>query len=904
MCELYHSDDVLQAESCDQRVISPAEDLAAERPETRQTDASVPPEPQPPKRSAKDARLLQAWGDAKGDDPRIATYLKARGLASDENCGLRWAEYFKFGDEGTHPALLAEIQRRGETIGYFAQAMLTDGSSPADIKEPARTWGLDSQEAKGKLSGSGPLFRDPESGVDRLFVTVDVETALAFHQATGGASLAVVKAKSLANFTLGKSLPKSISGGVDDVFLCPAENEKDQAVKLAEELTKDNHEVRILPPRNGGWVSAGPEAIRAAVAAAEELPPWRKTEAKNERPKATGDYVRDAEGLFQAIEDEDGRPVKGRKLANFHMRIIGEENRDPGNGEPCDKKFLVEATRGSVTKTAAVEVGKFASLDWVHQELGGNFTVEPGGPKVKDFIRYAAEKASPDPIPPIHVYRHTGWAKIGEEWGYLTASGAIGEHGPIPGVRVELDANLRRYNLPEALPWGSDPRGSKELCEAVRASLKIVATLNRDELTIPALAATYRAVLGKSDSSVFLAGTTGHRKSSLAALCMQHFGAGWAYNALPETWTSTPNAIEAIAFFVKDALLVIDDYNPTNAKHEATLGETCDRIFRNKSAHAGRGRLDRIANLRPARPARAFLMTTGEMFPAVAHSLTARLVCLDVKSKDDLPLANMVRLGDVGRKGQYALAMAGFVQWLAPRVPDLPNQIEALQKAWRLRLPAEGHSRTPEHLADLAAGWEMWLEFAEDVGAISPTERETLRQRGEIAFRSLVAVQTATQAIQKPTTRFLELLRAALKAGRCYLSFDDRTVACEDFGWKQRIAGGAFVNDGSRVGSYDAQFVYLDPKATLTAANEFARAGGESLLPADATAMGKHLLADGLLVSVDRDRTTFQRREGGQQVRVWKLRRGTLLNAGSLPEDADPADLTPACRQTVAGEWD
>src|SRR5437867_2728114 len=79
---------------------------------------------------------------------------------------------------------------------------------------------------------------------------------------------------------------------------------------------------------------------------------------------------------------------------------------------------------------------------------------------------------------------------------------------------------------------------------------------------VPLLAAVYRAVLAPCDFSLHVCGHTGFFKTEVAALCQQHYGAGLDARHLPASWLSTGNALEAVAFTAKDALLVVDDFSP------------------------------------------------------------------------------------------------------------------------------------------------------------------------------------------------------------------------------------------------------------------------------------------------------------------------------------------------------
>src|SRR5262249_42736030 len=140
------------------------------------------------------------------------------------------------------------------------------------------------------------------------------------------------------------------------------------------------------------------------------------------------------------------------------------------------------------------------------------------------------------------IYTHTGWRKIDGRWTFLHAGGAIEGTGTgsIADVNVRLAGQMSRYEL-------RLPANSESLAIAVRASLKL-AELGPAPISLPLLAAPYRAVLGEPDFALHLAGETGAFKSEIAALHQQHFGPAMDRLHLPGAWSSTGNALEALAF--------------------------------------------------------------------------------------------------------------------------------------------------------------------------------------------------------------------------------------------------------------------------------------------------------------------------------------------------------------------
>ena len=64
--------------------------------------------------------------------------------------------------------------------------------------------------------------------------------------------------------------------------------------------------------------------------------------------------------------------------------------------------------------------------------------------------------------------------------------------------------------------------------------------------------------------------------------------------------------------------------------------------------------------------------------------------------------------------------MAGYLRWLAPRIDDLRRTLPERQRALRDEFVRQGqHNARPEVAASIMIGWETFLGFAEDVGALS-----------------------------------------------------------------------------------------------------------------------------------------------------------------------------------------
>ncbi|HZJ02829.1 MAG TPA: DUF927 domain-containing protein, partial [Thermoleophilia bacterium] len=213
-----------------------------------------------------------------------------------------------------------------------------------------------------------------------------------------------------------------------------------------------------------------------------------------------------------------------------------------------------------------------------------------------------------------------------------------------------------------------------------------------------AIAATYRAPLGAADFSLALTGRTGYGKSELAALAQQHFGESMDARHLPGSWSSTANALEALAFHAKDAVLTLDDFNPVGTGYDvARTHKEADRVLRAQGNSSGRMRMRADASLRTQRPPRGLILMTGEDVPR-GHSLRARVFVLEV-GPDSIAWDELSSAQQAAASGVYAEAMSAYVQWLSP---ERTNAYQKRVRELRDELQRGGHKRTPEIVANLA----------------------------------------------------------------------------------------------------------------------------------------------------------------------------------------------------------
>ena len=315
------------------------------------------------------------------------------------------------------------------------------------------------------------------------------------------------------------------------------------------------------------------------------LTPLRQ-EIRAAKPKKTsaGEYRLVGGRIVHVCLDKNGEIE--RPLGNFSAHIIEQISRDDGLERMLYFTLEGALADGSPLARTEIKADSFAAMNWVVSSWGIKAVIYAGF-STKDHMRCAIQLLS-DRVKHRQVYTHLGWRQINGEWLYLHCNGAIGAKGMITDVEVEPPDALNRYVLPA-------PPAGEQLCRAVQASLALL-ELAPARITFPLLAAVYRSVLAPSDCSLHLVGQTGIFKSELAALSQQHFGAGMDARHLPASWASTGNALEAIAFAAKDALLVVDDFAPHgNAGDVARLNREAERVLRAQGNSSGRQRMRPMA---------------------------------------------------------------------------------------------------------------------------------------------------------------------------------------------------------------------------------------------------------------------------------------------------------------------
>ncbi|HYH67812.1 MAG TPA: hypothetical protein VD866_24155, partial [Urbifossiella sp.] len=355
-------------------------------------------------------------------------------------------------------------------------------------------------------------------------------------------------------------------------------------------------------------------------------------------------------------------------------------------------------------------------------------------------------------------------------------------------------------------------------------------------------------------------------------------------------------------FLLKDAVFVIDDFAPSESKHDADRQHrVLERMVRAQGNGSGRGRMTTRNGSRPkmtpARPPRGIIVSTAEDVPKL-QSLIARLCVLEVRRGD----VNLSRLSSHQRdadEGKYAAAMAGYLAFLAPQYGQVRAGLAAERDQLRdLFVGQLQHARTPTVTADLLLGLRYLLRFAEAVGAVTADQQAALWKRGSAACLAVARGQAEHQMAMDPVAQFPARLASILSSGKGHLAGPDgrtpaNSIPPDVWGWAPHENG--YQERGPKIGWVDADTIYLDQDAAFAALSSLYLSHGGKTLPFGQETFWKRLKGEGLLTRTEPQKTTYRWHLGGIRRAVAWVRIDTVFPADGSPKAGSVPVSDPSC---------
>ncbi len=614
-----------------------------------------------------------------------------------------------------------------------------------------------------------------------------------------------------------------------------------QYLKLRDELKKRKVPQLFL---DRTWL---PAVKRQAEGYARTSAPSNDGQQRTERYRVIAHRIHEArEHVDQATGNVS---IDWRPLCNFDARIIADVAED--DGEHVTRKLAIAGTlaTGEPLSEVTIDADDFEQMSWPIKEWGARVSIEPGR-GVKDKLRHAIQALSDAEMETRRIYAHTGWRVIDGERVFLTASGGLGREG----ISITLPPQLHNYALPQ-----------DEALDVVTAMRASIALLDVAPYTIsaPLWAAMYLATLSEiipPAFTVWVEGESGSLKSSLSAVMLNHYGAGFTEFKLPAGWDGTANSLERLCFHAKDIPLLIDDFRPvTNRFESQKLQDAASKIIRAAGNRQGRSRLDSESEFRRVFAPRGLVLATAER-GALGKSTNARLLTIDVGLGDIDP----VRLAQAqAQRAVYSYAMAGYVRWVGQRYEQLRKDLPETVNDVRARQNGNGHhKRLPGAMAALYVAFHLAMEYAIEIGAIDTAVATDREERCYAALQSISNEQAELVAAQDPAWQFLQVIVTLLRAGQVLIQ-DKDTVNSRPLG-----AEGPGVE---RIGWHDDLNVYLLSNA-FNRVVRYLQAQGEAF-PSDEITLNKELARRGIITDKKpgdgrNKQQRFDPGQSGQRVRV------------------------------------
>lgn len=587
-------------------------------------------------------------------------------------------------------------------------------------------------------------------------------------------------------------------------------------------------------------------------------PPLSKTEVEK-IAKSCLKYLKD----FYSVKD--GCLAKtGERLCNFDLRIIKEIIKDDGQAKVTCYELAGIYSNKEVIEPFVVSGSDFFNCEFI--KLIGRKAIPVVGPFIREHIRSAIQELSEN-VKSETIYTHTGFRVIGGENVFLHSGGALGASGNNENIKVDLMmSQLSAYCL--------EHEGNQEQIKLSIRSMIETIKVAPEHVSIPSIAMNFRTPLASIcpvPNVTFITGPTGSLKSTFLALKLSSFGRSFSHQRLPGNFESTANSIENIGFRLKDLPFGIDDLAPDGSLSDIqSKSKVAGKIIRGVSngEGAGRNRMNKDNSLQIPNYFRGSIDMTAEDV-VKGSSLRARLSILPL-SHGDVDKSLLLKFQEMALNGVFVKCMSAYISWLCPQLENLRKVVpKRLVELRNQATQASGHMRTPEAIANMALGFELFLRFAIEKDAISADEATKLNAQAWNAFRVIDEIQKVYLTSEDPCLNFIGYLRAAMGMGKAHMKNYHNHMAApftyEAFGWSNDLTAGELRPKGVSIGWVDFPEgeIMFEPDSAYMVAQEIARAQGGSINLTRDT-MWKRLAEGGyILKSESEGKNTLKRTPDG-----------------------------------------
>lgn len=461
------------------------------------------------------------------------------------------------------------------------------------------------------------------------------------------------------------------------------------------------------------------------------------------------------------------------------------------------------------------------------------------------------------------LYQHTGYTVIDGERVFLNGGNSVTAEGMTDKYNVVFGGQLSNYRFTAERHEERYNTLLKLLPSTAPVSL-IYAGLGLSFLT--PLNALLREIGIEPRFILYFTGKTGTRKTTMATLFLNFFGAFDNGTAPPAGFRDTANAVEKKFALTDSTLVLLDDRIPsTTAKVRAQMESMEQSVARQIGDRSGRARMNADGSLKPTyRPNCNLIITAEESFSNVGESAIARSISVELKPGD----INLEALTEIQQKAIHLNeCMGDYIQYVLKEWDRLQEELKPMFIELRAKAQNGGHGRLVECVAHLQIGISIMCEWLISVGVIDQNAADNIKARSWSVFVELAEQQNKRIADEKPVKLFIDALKEMIDRGTVrFMGVDDNS---------------GFTSE-KVIGFKDSEFYYCYPDSVYSEVRKFYAAQDKSF-PLGKSALFQQLATDTLIETGNGQTTKLKRIQGKRSRFLWL--RAAALDAEEVTDE-------------------
>jgi len=566
------------------------------------------------------------------------------------------------------------------------------------------------------------------------------------------------------------------------------------------------------------------------------------------------------------------------RLCPFSARVTRIVTYDDGFQKRSYYTIEGIAADGTPLPPVQVPVDEYEDMKWVAEWDRWGQSYSATIPLAKQKIREAILLFSDfDNIERSTYYLHTGWT---EHKDFITSES-------MDKATVDEASNMvAKIFIPVDDKFFDEEKARKGLYWSIKIAQLHKTDKGTDNYFVPVFFIPYFSTLrefwiDKPPFIFFFHGPSSSYKTTVAKLLLNHY-TNQNTNELLFQFTDTANYIEKLAAFMKDVLMVIDDFHPSPVESEQRQMEyVLQRLIRSSTNVGGRGRLSSRGETLSRYVPRATILITGENLINIQSSISRLFITNFISTEIDLELLTQIQENQ--ELLSYGLAM--WIRWLRDlwqQDDTFPRELNNLKNKARqfylrngkYRRVQETISRVVESFGYFGALYVYFRRFLEDIGMIDiAIENGIYDEAGdedEDWFYLMDIIDTYIDTLQDllfqddPVEAFKELME---------INYNNRYFRLNGIGnWTGWIIGDI---NGRYIGFFDDDYYYFYPQEVWSAITASERRM-QSHFPLSKSALFK-MLAQKRIIAMHNNSTyyTLKVNEGGmeKEIRVVRIPR-------------------------------